>query len=63
MSQTPLTSPVDAPDVPIARSAKARPRRVNSEQLFGEHDEVEIFHLGQVYRLRRTRSAKLILNK
>lgn len=36
---------------------------VPSEQLFGPAREVIIVHLGTVYRLRRTRNGKLLLNK
>jgi hemin uptake protein HemP len=38
-------------------------RRLHSEFLFSEGDEVFIQHQGEEYRLRRTRNGKLILTK
>lgn len=38
-------------------------RRYVSEQLFGEHTEVEIQHGASTYRLRLTSLGKLILTK
>ena len=38
-------------------------RRWRSEDLFGEEREILILHQDQVYRLRRTRGEKLILQK
>ncbi|MBT5019739.1 hemin uptake protein HemP [bacterium] len=35
----------------------------DSEKLFGEHQEITICHNGECYRLRKTRTGKLILNK
>lgn len=37
--------------------------RIHSETLFGGENEVVLVHEGQHYRLRRTRSGKLLLNK
>jgi hemin uptake protein HemP len=34
-----------------------------SEELLGDHTEVQIVHNNEVYRLRRTRQGKLILYK
>lgn len=39
------------------------PRRVNSRELLKGDDEIWIEHGGEVYRLRLTRSGKLILHK
>lgn len=36
---------------------------IDSESLLGTRGEVEIFHSGETYRLRRTRQGKLILTK
>lgn len=36
---------------------------VDSQALFGERKEIGIRHEGQLYRLRKTRHGKLILNK
>jgi hemin uptake protein HemP len=36
---------------------------IDTEQLFGNRDVIEIHHHGEVYRLRITKSGKLILNK
>lgn len=38
-------------------------QRVNSKQLFGRAEEVEIDHNGTPYRLRQTSLGKLILTK
>ncbi len=43
--------------------AHVLPRRLSSESLFGPSVEVIIQHVGQEYRLRRTRNGKLLLNK
>ncbi len=39
------------------------PRRIDSQTLLGAAQEVEIQHVGQIYRLRRTSLGKLILTK
>lgn len=41
----------------------APPRRINSAELLGAAQEVEICHTGQIYRLRLTALGKLILTK
>jgi hemin uptake protein HemP len=41
----------------------ALPRRIDSAELLAGAQEIEIVHQGQVYRLRRTHSGKLILTK
>lgn len=38
-------------------------RRIDSRELLGTAQEVEIDHGGQIYRLRRTSLGKLILTK
>ena len=38
-------------------------RRIDSQTLLGSAQEIEILHLGQIYRLRRTALGKLILTK
>jgi hemin uptake protein HemP len=40
-----------------------RLRRINSRELLGTAQEIEISHTGQVYRLRLTALGKLILTK
>jgi len=47
---------------PAATAAPAQ-RRVDSRLLLRESRELVIEHLGQEYRLRRTRNDKLILTK
>jgi len=47
---------------PAATTATAQ-RRVDSRLLLRESRELVIEHLGQEYRLRRTRNDKLILTK
>lgn len=38
-------------------------RAISSEDLFGKDSEIAIVHEGSLYRLRKTRGGKLILNK
>ena len=56
-----------APDAAPAGAAAAAPlgqaRRFSSRALFDGHRELLIEHEGEIYRLRRTRGGKLILNK
>jgi hemin uptake protein HemP len=40
---------------------RLKPKRVSSDQLFEDHCEVVILHNGREYRLRLTRSGRLIL--
>jgi hemin uptake protein HemP len=49
------------PDAPSA--PEAPPRRIDSKNLLGAAQEIEIHHVGQIYRLRRTTLGKLILTK
>lgn len=48
---------------PAAATAAPAQRRVDSRLLLRESRELVIEHLGQEYRLRRTRNDKLILTK
>jgi len=52
-----------APANPPAAGAAPAQRRVDSRLLLRESRELVIEHLGQEYRLRRTRNDKLILTK
>jgi hemin uptake protein HemP len=50
------------PDAPVMRPADlAAPRRVSSELLLGQRNELLIVHNGREYRLRLTQNGKLIL--
>ena len=48
---------------PESHSEKESRRLIRSEELLGGAQEVLIEHEGQTYRLRLTRSGKLILHK
>lgn len=37
--------------------------QIESTALLGPHQEIDILHAGETYRLRRTRQGKLILTK
>ena len=52
-----------SPSEPGKSSQPLQPRIVNSAELLQGDVEVWIDHQGQLYRLRRTRSGKLILQK
>lgn len=41
----------------------AGPRRIQIKDLMGSESEILLVHQGQIYRLRITRSGKLILTK
>jgi hemin uptake protein HemP len=56
--QRDATSPQRNTPTPVARL-----RRINSRELLGAAQEVEISHTGQIYRLRLTALGKLILTK
>lgn len=50
--------------LPPAAPAHQRPRkRVSSQELLANEREIEIEHVGQLYRLRLTSLGKLILTK
>ena len=51
------------PDTPHRLEIDAEPIRARSAELLGPRGELIIEHAGQEYRLRRTRSGKLILTK
>lgn len=44
-------------------AAQAQAERLSTEVLFGARAELEIEHKGEIYRLRITRTGKLILTK
>lgn len=44
-------------------AAQAQAARLSTEALFGTRAELEIEHKGEIYRLRITRTGKLILTK
>lgn len=51
---------------PVSPSASASPTQspvVDSRELLGGKQELQISHEGEVYRLRVTRNGRLILNK
>jgi len=53
--------PESAPDS-LEGAAKV-PHQIHSTDLLGGRQEIEILHAGETYRLRKTRSGKLILTK
>ncbi len=53
----------DEKQPPDERSSGREPRTIRSEDLLGGEKEVVIVHEDQLYRLRRTRNGKLILQK
>ena len=59
----PLTRDRDAAAFDAPPSPEPPPRRIDSKTLLGAAQEVEINHVGQIYRLRRTSLGKLILTK
>ena len=48
---------------PSPSAAAQTPQRVSTAALLGDRAELEIEHKGEVYRLRVTRTGKLILTK
>lgn len=54
--ETPKSSGNDSP-------AASPPRSIRSEELFLDQREILILHCQDIYRLRLTRSGKLILTK
>lgn len=59
----PLAPPPWSKSAP-STDAHSGPRPcIDSQALLGAHEEIEIRHRGQAYRLRRTASGKLILTK
>gem|GEM_PF-835043 len=58
------SSPEEAPDVPGNQAdTSIQTRLIHSEELLSGHTEILIRHGSEVYRLRVTRSGKLILTK
>lgn len=60
---SPLTRPGALAPVPHARDTPAAPSTLQSADLMGSKQSVEIEHKGQIYRLQATRQGKLILTK
>jgi len=58
----PSPTPPARLNVPLLPTASSC-RRIASESLLAGDPEVELFHAGQIYRLRRTSTGKLILTK
>jgi hemin uptake protein HemP len=56
------SNPPETPE-PVRESAVTPPRTVSSDDLFQGGHELLIEHHGEVYRLRLTKTGKLILNK
>lgn len=55
---------VNTPAVHRPPPARLTPApRIESTALLGPHQEIDILHGGETYRLRRTRQGKLILTK
>ena len=52
----------DRPPQPRSKLVEPSPW-LRSQDLFGQSDQVVLIHEGQYYRLRKTRSGKLLLNK
>jgi hemin uptake protein HemP len=46
-----------------ANGNDCKPKVYESPQLFGSHNEIQIHHEGELYRIRITRNGKLIMNK
>jgi hemin uptake protein HemP len=44
-------------------SIDAKPRMIDSRELFRGETEIQITHDGAIYRMKITRQGKLILNK
>lgn len=55
--------PASAKALEAASNGAENPRHFNSDDLFGEAQEIEIAHNGASYRLRKTSLGKLILTK
>jgi hemin uptake protein HemP len=56
--------PRDAANAGVQHAPPGAPlRRIDSRELLGAGQEVEISHTGQIYRLRLTALGKLILTK
>lgn len=57
------SNPSETPEPNRESSAVTPPRTVSSDDLFQGGHELLIEHHGEVYRLRLTKTGKLILNK
>ena len=65
---TPQTTPAIGPSLALLPPAIPAPqqrqrKRVSSQELLANEREIEIEHVGQLYRLRLTSLGKLILTK
>ena len=63
---TPPTLQASSPKAPLSAAVPAPPhprKRVSSLELLANEREIEIEHVGQLYRLRLTSLGKLILTK
>ena len=63
---TPQAPQATSPNVALSAVVQAPPRprkRVSSQELLANEREIEIEHVGQLYRLRLTSLGKLILTK
>jgi hemin uptake protein HemP len=58
-----LISAEPAREAPPPHTPETPPPQWNSDELLGTCDEAHIVHRGDVYRLRRTLTGKLILTK
>lgn len=56
-------APPECRPAPAGQRAHDARRRFSSRDLLGDASEIEIDHGGEIYRLRRTHSGKLILTK
>ena len=63
MATDPQTDPQPDPSAPHVRSECLDCPVWQSAQLFGDRREVLIQHEGAIYRLRKTRNGRLILQK
>jgi hemin uptake protein HemP len=52
-----------SPEIEVNPSSESSPPSINSADLLHGHRELLIHHEGEIYRLRLTRTGKLILNK
>lgn len=58
----PTTVPRDSLP-PVRTTAQRQRKRISSQDLLANEREIEIEHVGQLYRLRLTALGKLILTK
>ena len=63
MSDAGPAAPKPETSPPVATPGRSAENSVCSRTLLGNHKLLLIEHRGEIYRLRETRSGKLILNK